>query len=141
MTTNQQAALFQLVKETVLPHYCAFCRAPSTGREEFVDGQLSLDYEGVIYICMDCARQIARLIGFTDDNYYDQYVEKCKQVESLNERINFKSDKLAVYDSLVGRIDNVRDFVAAVDEIKNLQPKSSNQRVDVSQKKQSGPFE
>lgn len=72
---NPSMSKFSLVTQTQLPHRCLSCGRNADGRIKFLDFGLSLDVEdplfigvpdsalGVVYICEDCGREAAALLG------------------------------------------------------------------------------
>jgi len=65
--TNQAVALFVLVQNTVLPHKCITCGFPFTGKELALDLGVSLDFEGALYLCFECAKAVGRAVGLIEE--------------------------------------------------------------------------
>lgn len=91
---NKPQSKFQLITETQLPHKCLACGKDATGRNKFVDFGVSFDYEGAIYICEDCAAEIAMLLGFESVANSEALT---KEKNALQEEFN---DLKAKYDAL-----------------------------------------
>lgn len=72
---NPAVEKFVLVTATQLPHKCVACGLPATGREEFIDFQTSFDWEGALYLCINCGQQIARVLGFISPEEGEKLVE------------------------------------------------------------------
>lgn len=141
VTTSPYTAKFQLVTETVLPHKCVACGANATGRDEFIDFNLSFDYEGAIYLCANCGKQIARLLGFSDDTYEEEWKESQEELDNLREKYARVSDDLTVYRRMVGDIANVRALNDLFVKLQSLVGEREGSGDSTSEEEQSGPFE
>lgn len=74
---------------TALPGCCFICRASI--RDSYIDTGVSIDYEGVFYICNECVNEMAHLHGYLSiDEYKDLRIQKEdleRQVFSLIKRL------------------------------------------------------
>lgn len=60
---------FLLVKEPLqqLPHRCCACtRYGADNSLEFIDFNLDIEFYGKIFICVDCVREMANQLGYSD---------------------------------------------------------------------------
>lgn len=66
----------QVVQTPVaLPGCCFICRGSI--RESYIDTGISIDYEGVFYICNECVNEMAHLHGYLSvDEYKDLRIQK-----------------------------------------------------------------
>lgn len=87
---------------SALPGCCFICRGSI--RESYVDTGVSIDYEGVFYICNECVNEMANLYGYLSmEGYKDLRVQK----EDLERQV-------FVLIKRVGELENIdRALVAA----------------------------
>jgi hypothetical protein len=103
---NPSNSKFQLVTETLIPHKCVACNVSADGRMQFVDFGLSLDVEdplyigvpnealGVIYICENCAKEIASLIGAMPASVTEQFTQSFEAQEANITRLELEIERL-----------------------------------------------
>lgn len=135
--TNPAQAKFQLIKDTPLPHACAFCGHQGSGRDEFVDGNLSYDYVGAVLICSSCACEIAWLVGFSNEKSIQTLT---KDLDSANARISELSNQLSHYIGFLGNVNNVRHFNDLLAKVEELAGKASRADDSVSEEAELGTF-
>lgn len=92
-----------LTKYPALPSKCAVCHHGSDGVLEFVDFQLSFDYEGVVVICVNCMVNVAQVLDLVPRK---ELSEQAQQIENLVTRcreLTLENDRLnASIDSILG---------------------------------------
>jgi hypothetical protein len=103
---NPSVSKFQLVTATQLPHRCLACGRSSDGRIRFLDFGLSLDTEdplfigvpdsalGVIYICEDCGKEAAALLGCLSPQLTNQLNEDLETSHQVSAELENENDRL-----------------------------------------------
>lgn len=120
VTTNPDAALYKLTREPALPMKCVGCGRPADGKLEFVDFNVSFDYEGAILICRPCGLDIGRLVGLVDSNKIEEAAQEAsltaQSLEEAQQNVIRLTDQLTAYRSVLDSISNL-DRVNALFEI------------------------
>lgn len=103
---NPSMSKFQLVTQTQLPHRCLACGKNADGKIQFLDFGLSLDTEdplfigvpdsalGVIYICEDCGREAAAVLGCLSPQATNELSMKFEELISHLETEQQENDRL-----------------------------------------------
>jgi hypothetical protein len=103
---NPSQAKFKIVRETQLPHMCIACRLPSDGQMEFIDLGLSLDTEdplfigvpdfalGVMYLCINCAREIALVTGSPPLRVVEQFTNEVQSITEEADLLRRENERL-----------------------------------------------
>lgn len=127
---NPAVAKFVLVTATQLPHKCVACGLPATGRNQYVDFQVSFDWEGALYLCTNCADEIARLLGYVSPEDRDKGIEEVEApVAGLLLELEAEKEKnLALTDEL----DTVKRLLTHADSVSLLSPllEAEHERAD-----------
>lgn len=72
----------------VLPGYCVGCRSSNnTDGRKFVDTGISVDYFGVIYICVPCILEIVREVDLTLPDNLSGLKAEVARLETMNEHL------------------------------------------------------
>lgn len=99
--SNPLQSKFQVVTSTLLPHKCIACGSEADGAKEFMDFGVSIDYEGAVYLCLNCCKQIANTIGFTAPFERDHALlelTRCQdELAEVRKRVQSYSDLLVSY--------------------------------------------
>lgn len=120
---NKPTDKFQITREPLLPHKCGFCGKDWTGSNEFIDGNTSFDYYGAFLICMPCAEEIARTIGFITTEERDEAI---LFAHSLENELDETKKHVTVLDGVIadyysGRIsESVRESDVHDDNVQSL---------------------
>lgn len=85
---------FQILTETPGPHKCIACGMDATGKNEFVDFGVSLDYVGAILICRNCCEEIADVVGFVPSEAADEAAARIKELLDELEQAHNETRKL-----------------------------------------------
>lgn len=120
---NPSMSKFQLVTQTQLPHRCLACGRNADGRIRFLDFGLSLDTEdplfigvpdsalGVIYICEDCGREAASVLGCLPPQATQELSMKLTELVNDLEKEQKENDRLR---TLVASLTNVLNSFGVV---------------------------
>lgn len=110
-TTNEAASKFQLITDTALPHKCVSCGLDADGRRQFLDFNVSFDFEGALYICADsCGIEIARRLGFIPSTEIDLAIEDAAAtVAGLQDELDAEKVKNLELTSRLAAFDFVSD--------------------------------
>lgn len=90
---------FQITKNPPLPAKCAACGKEATGRNYFLDFNMSLDYYGAVIFCESCLQEIADLV--------DHPVAEARSAE-LEEEIEDLKNELDRYKFVIASLGFVR---------------------------------
>lgn len=89
------------------PGCCALCRSGNCD-EGYVDLDTFFDYEGQVYLCMNCTNEVIAAVGGFNDELANVARERLKQyatiVEELSTRLEAANERLANYDSLFNSV-------------------------------------
>lgn len=91
LTTSDKITL---TKYPALPSHCAICLHGSDGKLDFVDFQLSFDYEGVVVICVPCWESAASLLGFVSKETWEQAADQLRVLHNRVEELQEENAKL-----------------------------------------------
>jgi regulator of replication initiation timing len=105
-----------VTKYPPLPSKCRVCLRDSNGQVEFVDFQLSFDYEGAVNICIDCMRNIAQVLGFIDQSEGDSLKAQVQSLVEINRELAENNDRLNT----------------SLDLLLSLRPSLADRRVDAN---------
>src|SRR5688500_14099223 len=125
MSMNAAAAKYVLTKEPPLPSKCIGCGCNDNADRQFVDLTQSIDYYGAILLCQDCAKEIANLVGFINE---DTLALKILEFESVAQELVQAKEKVEALENVV-RAYGLGQFVI------DSEPDSSE---DVSKDEESG---
>jgi len=95
--SNPLQTKFQIVTSTLLPHKCWACGSEADGTKEFIDFGVSIDYEGAIYICLNCSTEIAHTIGFITSFERD---EALLELEKISSELSEAKDNVRAFTDL-----------------------------------------
>lgn len=84
----------QLTKYPPLPSRCAICLFPSDGKREFIDFQLSFDYEGAVVICTECWLPVAERLGYAPQRILDDAARETQMALDMVERLQVENGQL-----------------------------------------------
>lgn len=98
---NAEAAKYKLTTTPALPAKCIGCNNDAKGSNLFVDTTSSLDYYGAILFCVECAKEIANLLGFVSEDMVSKVtessIELTQQLEIANQKVEALEDVVRAY--------------------------------------------
>lgn len=116
LTTSDKITL---TKYPALPSKCAACLRGSDGSLEFVDFQVSFDWEGAVVICTDCWKTAAELIQYVSADEIAPLVMDIQELQSTVERLTHERDTVqSALDSLLAVRPDLVHHNSGVDESK-----------------------
>lgn len=85
---------------------CYLCLNPHDG----VDTEVQIDYEGVLFLCKNCVREMCVFLGFdVDDSHADEIAALKAKIEELEA---LAADQVEVADALIKDSNNHRKMEA-----------------------------
>lgn len=96
---------YQFVEQPAAPAKCIACNNDVKPDEPLIDTTASLDYYGAILFCISCAKELATLIGFVDEDEINKEVELSNE---LAQRLAEEKKKVEALENVVSAYGNGR---------------------------------
>jgi hypothetical protein len=98
-----------LTRYPVAPCKCPICHRGSDGALEFIDFQLSFDFDGAVTPCVDCWKTAAELIGYVSEDKIQPLLDQLKAAQTQLESVSNERDQLqSTLDSLFAVRPNLK---------------------------------
>lgn len=144
LTTSDKITL---TKYPPLPSKCASCFRGSDGTLEFVDFQISFDYEGAVVICTECWATAAELIKYVSVDEIAPLMMEIDHLRGELEKVSNERDSvqhamdslLAVRPNLVSNDHTSDDSASEATEKDDRQPELPIGESGVNDPKPSEP--
>lgn len=131
--TEEPQSKFQFFTEPLqtLPHKCAGCSRYSSNDPDnplrFVSWNLDVEFYGVIYICVDCLRQMAERMGYMEPKNVKSLIAKKSQL--IQDVSNLLNENMELRNAL-GIVERVRSD-SSVDSVSSVPDEESDEESDV----------
>lgn len=88
MSGGAVAPVMWLDKPVNLPWVCSWCKCGDHARSAFLDTGLSFDFEGTVYLCEECAKNLRQHAGwFTEEEFAEGKEELQKRILELEAQV------------------------------------------------------
>ncbi len=106
-----------LTQYPALPSKCPICFRGADGELEFIDFQLSFDFDGAVTPCTDCWKTSAELLGYVSEDKIQPLLDKLEITEGLLRTVNNERDELqSALDSLFAVRPDLKSDNSSIDE-------------------------